>query len=101
MANWKEIRDKRVGGRPELEESIRRQRRLVELDTKLAELRCRRGVSQRSLADLIGVSQPNVHRIEREDDLLLSTLAGYISGLGGRLEVHAVFDDEDVRLTKV
>jgi DNA-binding XRE family transcriptional regulator len=100
MSTWKEIRERRVGNDPDREQRIRRERMLLDLDVALSELRQRRGISQRSLADVLGTSQPNVSRIEREDDIQLSTLAGYIAGMGGRLEVHAVFDDEDVRLTK-
>ena len=46
-----------------------------------------------------GTSQPNIFRIEAEGDIQLSPLASYVQGFGGRLEIHAVFDDEDVRLT--
>ena len=100
MTNWKEIRERRVGNEPAREQRIRRERMLLDLEVALAELRQRRGLSQRSLAEALGTSQPNVSRIESEDDIQLSTLANYIAGMGGRLEMHAVFDDEDVRLTK-
>jgi DNA-binding XRE family transcriptional regulator len=99
MARWKDIREDRVGNDPVREDRIRRERVLLDLEVALHQLRERRGLSQRALADIIGTSQPNISRIEHEDDLQISTLAGYISGMGGRLEVHAVFDDEDVRLT--
>ena len=44
------------------------------------------------------VTQANISRIERQEDLKLSTLERYIEALGGRLEVRAVFDDGDVLL---
>ena len=46
----------------------------------------------------IQVSQANIPRIERQDDLKLSTLERYIEALGGRLEVRAIFGDEHVVL---
>ena len=46
----------------------------------------------------IQVSQANISRIERQDDLKLSTLERYIEALGGRLEVRAIFGDEHVVL---
>ncbi|MGO9820442.1 MAG: helix-turn-helix domain-containing protein [Solirubrobacteraceae bacterium] len=67
-------------------------------DLELAELRQKRGVSQTVVADTLAVSQPNISRIEQEDDVYLSTLARYVEALGGRLEVLAVFGDETVKI---
>ena len=64
----------------------------------LAELRASREVTQEGLADALGVSQPNISRIEHQDDAYLSTLRSYVEALGGRLEVRAVFDDQTVEL---
>ena len=62
----------------------------------LAELRTSRALTQEGLARTLGVSQPNVSRIEHQDDVYLSTLRSYVEALGGRLEIRAVFDDEVV-----
>jgi transcriptional regulator with XRE-family HTH domain len=59
----------------------------------LTDLRESLGVTQAQLAGSLGVSQPNISKIERNDDLYLSTLGGYVAALGGRLEVRAVFPD--------
>lgn len=64
----------------------------------LGELRSRRGASQVSVADRFGSSQARISSIERQDDLYLSTLDGYVAALGGKLEVRAVFEDETVQL---
>lgn len=60
----------------------------------LTELRESRAVTQKQLAGALEVSQPNISRIEHEDDLFLSTLRSYVEALGGRLELRAVFADE-------
>lgn len=99
MSRWQDIKDRRSATSEPVASEAREQRMLLELAVSLAELRRRRGSSQQALADQLGVSQPNISRIEGERDLRLSTLAGFVAGLGGRLEVHAVFDDEDVPLT--
>lgn len=65
--------------------------RLGELD--LAALRRARGTSQSDLAATLQVTQPNISRIENQDDIRLRTLAHYVAALGGRLELRAVFDD--------
>ncbi len=74
-------------------------KRAMSLQIALAAVRERRGVSQATVAEELGTSRPNVSRIESEVDVRLSTLERYIEALGGQLEIHAVFDDEDVKLT--
>ncbi len=73
-------------------------KRAMQLQVALAELRELRGISQAAVADDLGTSRPNVSRIEKETDVRLSTLERYVEALGGRLEIHAVFDDDDVKL---
>jgi DNA-binding XRE family transcriptional regulator len=67
--------------------------------SELSELRRERGLTQAELAEALSVSRPAVSRLEAAasrgsvsgSDMLLSTLAGYIEALGGRLELHATF----------
>jgi len=65
---------------------------------RLGELRRGRGVSQTAVADVFEVTQPNVSRIEKEEDLRLSTLARYIAAVGGDLQLSARFPDGVVDL---
>jgi transcriptional regulator with XRE-family HTH domain len=61
----------------------------------LAETRERRGLSQRALAETMGTTQANVSRVERGDDLRVSTLQRYAQALGGRLQIDVAFEDDD------
>jgi hypothetical protein len=83
---------------PERSTRIDAYRRAIRDSLALAELRERRGETQVGVAERLGTSQANVSRIERQEDLYLSTLSGYIAALGGRLELRAVFDDQTVGL---
>ena len=85
-----------VGARLDRErvESIKR---VVELEIALHELRERRGVTQEQVAAHLGTSRPNVSRIEREDDVRVSTLQRYVAALGGELELVARFPDGETR----
>jgi predicted transcriptional regulator len=74
-------------------------KRAMSLQVALAELREGRGMSQAGVAEELRTSRPNVSRIESEVDVRLSTLERYVEALGGRLEIHAVFDDEAVKLS--
>jgi DNA-binding XRE family transcriptional regulator len=51
------------------EQQVSAYRRLMDAQLRLAELRSQRGVSQAAVAEALGVSQPNISRIEREDGL--------------------------------
>jgi DNA-binding XRE family transcriptional regulator len=62
---------------------------------QLDELRQSRHITQHELAEALGVHQPNVSRLENADDPKLSTLRAYVEALGGRLELVAVFDDQE------
>jgi transcriptional regulator with XRE-family HTH domain len=64
----------------------------------LAEIRTRRELTQADIALVLKTSQANVSRIERQDDLYLSTLAHYVQALGGQLKIAAVFADEEVEI---
>jgi hypothetical protein len=62
----------------------------------LQELRTRRNVAQTTIAERLGVRQPTVSKIERREDLSLSTLRRFVEALGGELHITAEFADESV-----
>ena len=55
-------------------------------------------MTQVQVAQTLGSSQANISKIERRDDLYLSTLSEYVEALGGRLELRAVFPDEVIMI---
>ncbi|HVC35417.1 MAG TPA: XRE family transcriptional regulator [Chloroflexota bacterium] len=64
----------------------------------LAKAREDRAITQQEVARILGVSQANVSRIEREGDIYLSTLRKYVEALGGRLQIAAVFPEKTAAL---
>jgi transcriptional regulator with XRE-family HTH domain len=90
-----------VRKRPGAAEEIDARKRAIIAAVRLNELRKQRGQTQARLADLLGMTQANVSRIERTDNLYLSTLADYVNALGGPFEINAVFDDDVVSLGPV
>ena len=101
MADTRHLKDipKRRPLAPEARERVDAIKRAMRLEIALSELREMRGVSQSAVAAELETSRPNVSRIEKEVDVRLSTLERYVEALGGKLEIHAVFDDEDVKLS--
>ena len=67
-------------------------------DLALAELRRNFGVTQEQLAGLLDIRQAAISKIERRDDVLLSTLTAYVRALGGELEIMARFGNHALRL---
>lgn len=66
----------------------------------LAQLREMLNVSQEVLADRLGMYQSTISKMERRSDMLVSTLRKVVAALGGRLEIRAVFPDNDIRITQ-
>ncbi len=56
-------------------------------------LRQARQQTQVAVAERLNIPQGSVSRMERQTDVLLSTLREYVGALGGRLELRAVFPD--------
>ena len=66
----------------------------------LDQLRKAQEMTQLQLTEILGVNQGEVSKIERRSDICVSTLAEYIEAMGGRLEIRAVFEHREVRITQ-
>lgn len=64
----------------------------------LTDLRAHRSLTQAQLAYAIGTTQSAISRLERQPDLLVSTLGEYINGTGGRLRLIADYGTYEVDL---
>jgi DNA-binding Xre family transcriptional regulator len=67
-------------------------------EIRLYELRHAEAVSQIDLAGRLDVTQGAISKLEHADDVRVSTLRQYLEALGARLELVAVFDDDDRRV---
>jgi hypothetical protein len=56
----------------------------------IGEMRQEQAVTQAVLADRLGIKQPGVSALERQDDMLLSTLRNVVQALGGELRLTVV-----------
>ena len=66
----------------------------------LPEIRKHSGLTQKEVADLLGISQPSLSKIEHQDDMRIGTLSKLIQALGGNLEIIAHLPQGDCRLTQ-
>ena len=95
--NWKEIR-KNLGSEREARIKDRVRDEIARLS--LNQLREARSLTQNSLAELLGIPQGGVSRLERRADMYVSTLRNYIRAMGGELKITAVFPNGAVEISQ-
>ena len=66
---------------------------LIDEELTLRALRQAHDLTQERMAELLGVKQENISRLERRADLLLSTMSSYIEAMGGKLKLVAEFPE--------
>ncbi len=96
LTRWSDYRKKKFT--PELRKQLDEDLKKNIFDRDLRALRQVTGKTQVQMARMAGMTQSELSKLERRDDMLLSTLKRYVHALGGELEVVAVFDDKRVRL---
>lgn len=84
---WSDLKKSQLD--PERIEAITQKAREEILEMNLRELRQQVGLTQKQMADAIGVAQSQLSRMEHRDDHVLSTLRTYVEALGGELEIVA------------
>lgn len=73
---------------------------LIAEELTLKDLRKAKDLTQERMAELLGVGQDNISRLEGRTDMLLSTLRSYITAMGGSLDLIVRFPDRpDVSLS--
>ncbi|MGI8825715.1 MAG: XRE family transcriptional regulator [Chloroflexota bacterium] len=100
VRNFNELAEQ-VLAEPSARQEVDEYKRAMYAAIDIARARDLRHRSQAEVAREMGVTQGNISRLERQDDLYVSTLRHYVAALGGRLEINAVFPEETVQLTPV
>ncbi|MDX9995672.1 MAG: XRE family transcriptional regulator [Rhodocyclaceae bacterium] len=68
------------------------------LEMQLQELRRARHVTQVEVARAMNVEQAAVSKLERREDMYVSTLREYVKALGGELKLVASFPDAEIQV---
>ena len=66
---------------------------LLAEEMSLKDLRKARELTQEHMAELLGIGQEGISRLEKRSDLLISTLRNYLARMGGQLELVVRFPD--------
>jgi DNA-binding XRE family transcriptional regulator len=85
MGNFKQLLAKQS---PESQKRIAEKMEQLRVEISLSKLRDELEMSQKQVAEAMGVSQPTVAKIENaENDPRLSTLKRYVAAMGGELSL--------------
>jgi DNA-binding XRE family transcriptional regulator len=68
---------------------------LIAEESSLQELRQAHKLTQKRMAEVLGIGQDSVSRLEQRSDLLISTLRNYVEAMGGKLSLVAEFPDKE------
>jgi hypothetical protein len=75
-----------------------RAKELIAEELGLQELRKSKHLTQEQVAERLGGKQVYVSRLEKRDDMKLSTLREYVKAIGGDLQLVVTFPEGNVRL---
>lgn len=78
-----------------------RTQELIEEEMTLRDLRQVQHLTQEHVADLLGIEQDSVSRMERRADMLLSTMSSYVEAMGGKLRLVVEFPNRRPYLVKL
>ena len=67
----------------------------------LSEMRQHSGMTQRRLAALLGIRQPTLAQMEKQDDMQVSTLRRIVSALGGELDLIVRLPQGEFRISQL
>ena len=82
---------KKIPSKVNAEASVKAAEMLAEMN--LIDIRKTLHVTQHQVAEALCVKQPSVAQLEKRSDIYISTLRGYLSSLGVKLELVANFPD--------
>ena len=83
---------------PERQQRIRERTQELLGELPLQELRQARALSQEELAEVLGLNQATISKLERRTDMYLSSLRRFVEAMGGELEITASFPEGRVRI---
>ena len=94
--SWKDV----ISDEPVNEMRAAIYERLMEAQERIARARYERGIEHEVVRSALDTADERLSEAERREDLYLSSLAHYVDALGGRLEVRAVFGDDEIAVRR-
>jgi DNA-binding XRE family transcriptional regulator len=98
MATYRKWSDLKAKMSPAARKKMQQEKERLVAEMPLEQLRAARQLTQSNLAQVLGVNQSAVSKLEKRTDMYLSTLRSYIEAMGGTLDIQAVFPEGSVRI---
>lgn len=96
---WSEVRDEHVAAAGQEKVERGKTRLLAQVRAhRLAEMRRRRGLTQRQVAQAMGVTVGRVSQVENGELSGIDVLDRYVHALGGDLQIVADFGEEQIKV---
>lgn len=92
---WNELRARMS---PESQARAAAQAEAMSVELQLADLRRTRDRTQVEVAQAMDREQAAISRLERREDMYISTLREYVRALGGELKLVASFPDAEIQI---
>ncbi len=96
----KKFEELRAKMTPEAQSRAAARAEALMVEMQLRDLRKARQVTQVDVAKAMSVEQAAVSKLERRDDMYVSTLSAYVKALGGELKLVASFPDADIQVRR-
>lgn len=90
LKKFSELRDSLPA---DVRENARAKADAFRMSMRLEDVRKARSMTQKTLADKLGMAQPSLSKMEKQDDLHIRTLRKIAEAMGGRLDVSITFPD--------
>ena len=81
---------------PERQKKVNARTQAILLQMALQELRQSLNITQAEVAQELDVNQAAISKMERQEDMRISTLLRFVEALGGKLKLVAHFPDKEV-----
>ena len=81
---------------PERQQKVAAKTQAILLQMALQELRQSLNITQAEVARILNVNQAAISKMERQEDMRISTLFRFVEALGGKLKLVAHFPDKEV-----
>lgn len=94
----KKFSDLRAKMSPEAQSRAAARAEAMLLELQLHELRKARNATQTDVAKAMNVEQAAISKLERREDMYVSTLRQYVRALGGELKLVASFPDGEIQV---
>ncbi|MCI5195152.1 MAG: XRE family transcriptional regulator [Candidatus Electrothrix sp. AW5] len=95
------IQKLRKGMTPESRRRATLKAREMMAEMLISEIRREAGFTQEQVAELLGIRQPSLSKLESQDDMQISTLRRIVNALGGELEIIAHMPTGDIRIRQL